>query len=621
MRSTNTSVGTGEPDAGPTAASQTEPAPPRRKTLPDDGPTALGASSAEWETERVSGEHPRPPPREELVFWLVGFSGTDVRLPVDGPLLIGRGPYNHIVLDDTHISWQHARVVPSADGSELLLHDLGSTNGTMVNGSRVTRHRLAPDDTLCFGRFAFRIERSAVRGTPSGRPPRNLETEAKLRVADPVDLVDIDTDEHDVPPDTTESPVLDLRQLEDAHNKLGVLYSFVQAISQSHDTRELLELVGDRVRSVFPLAHAVRIHLREVDGLVLAHDCLGTRSPDAHLPEDVQRQVATLRRSLVLSRRVVAPMLDRGELVGVIELEVEPPPTRSGLDLLDGMASTAAMHVQNTRMREARAKRDRLEHDLELAAEIQRSFLPREVIAVEGLDLFVEYRSAYAVGGDFYDVFWVAPGRLGVFVGDISGKGVSAALHMARISSELRSAALTHVAPRLVLETMNAAVLARRQPELFFTAIYFTLEIETGEIVLGNAGHPSPYIKRTDGRTETVTAGASGAIGILDDATFVEAHLRLEDGDGLVLYTDGITEALDRRGVMFGDERLEAALASATPRANDIAEQVLTSVDRHARGVLVNDDLTFLVCQRRMDKKRSMQPRRRGSGSLARTKP
>jgi hypothetical protein len=256
----------------------------------------------------------------------------------------------------------------------------------------------------------------------------------------------------------------------------------------------------------------------------------------------------------------------------------------------------------------------RLRDDLALAGRIQKSFLPREVIAVEGIDLFAEYRAAYTVGGDFYDVLWVGTDRLGVFTGDVSGKGIAAALLMARLSSELRIAALAQVEPVEVLATMNDAMLARGQTELFFTAIYFTLDVKTGEIVLANAGHPPPYWRRADGSVEPVSGGRGCAVGILEDAGFNATRLELGHGDSLVLYTDGVVEASSMDGSFYGQERLEACLSGPGPRAPSvIAEQILRSVDTHAAGGPVIDDLTLLICQRSLGGRPTMQPRRRSS--------
>ena len=276
---------------------------------------------------------------------------------------------------------------------------------------------------------------------------------------------------------------------------------------------------------------------------------------------------------------------------------------------------------EETGVREASPPPSRLRHDLALAAQIQRSFLPREVIAVEGIDLFAEYRAAYTVGGDFYDVFWVGPDRLAVFVGDVSGKGISAALLMARISSELRVAALAHVEPVSVLTAMNTATIARGQPELFFTVIYFTLDVRTGEIVLANGGHTVPYSRRADGLVEPVTGGRACPVGILDDPGFTETRLRLEHGDSLVLYTDGVIEAASADGSFYGQDRLEACLGGVGRRTPHlIAENILGSVDAHSAGGPVNDDLTLFICQRSVGGPPTMQPRRRSSSELPATR-
>jgi sigma-B regulation protein RsbU (phosphoserine phosphatase) len=275
------------------------------------------------------------------------------------------------------------------------------------------------------------------------------------------------------------------------------------------------------------------------------------------------------------------------------------------------------MMLQNAKHHDDSRARDRLSYDLELAAQIQKSFLPREVVSVEGVELFAEYRAAYSVGGDFYDVFWVAPNRIGVFIGDISGKGVAGALLMARIASEMRVAALAHVEPVTVLTTMNKALIGRNQPEMFFTAIYLTMDVKSGEVVLANAGHPSPYCSRTNGALQQITEGAAVPVGIVDDPQFVATTFRLEHGDSLILYTDGVVEASAADGTFYGEDRLERVLAEAGTRPQDIAERILDSVHAHVADVPANDDLTLFICQRNVGRPPSLQPRRR-SGMLKR---
>ncbi len=564
-------------------------------------------------------------------YWLIGLDGParKVRLPIKASLLIGRGAYNHVVLKDVRISRQHGRIALEADG--CVVYDLGSTNGTFVNGAPVTRHLLKLHDEVSFGSLTFRIssgsqELGASIDADELETPtlRDFGSVSKMLAAAPVNR-----------DSSTQLPVVDLGQLEDAYDKLGTLYAFMQAISQTIENNKLLELIGTKTREVYQAANSVGVYIagRE-DGVTtfkLAFFVGDAAAPQAtlSLPEQITATILESRAPVLTSpapgrmsggTSMYAPMIDLAETVGVIHVASDPRTggfSRADLDLLAGMAAPAAMMLQNAKNHEESLKRDRLGYDLELAAQIQKSFLPREVLSVEGVELFAEYRAAYSIGGDFYDVFWVAPDRLGVFIGDISGKGISGALLMARISSEMRVAALAHVEPVAVLTTMNKALIGRNQPELFFTAIYLTLDVKSGEVVLANAGHPSPYCSRSDGTLVEITDGAAGPVGIVDDPQFEATFLRLDHGDSLVLYTDGVVEAAAADGTLYGSDRLELALADAGTRPTDIAERIIASVRAHVADVPANDDLTLFICQRNVGRPPSMQPRRR-SGMLGR---
>jgi serine phosphatase RsbU (regulator of sigma subunit) len=561
-------------------------------------------------------------------YWLVGVDGPGrkVKLPIKGPLLIGRGPYNHVVLKDPRISRQHARIAFEKEG--CVVYDLGSANGTFVNGTRTTRHLLKLGDEVSLGTLTFRI-------APGSQEIR-LEPEA-LDAETPT-LCDFGSISR-MPVSSSDSsaqlPVVDLRELEDAYEKLGTLYSFMKAISQTIESKTLVELIASKTREIYQASNAVSIYLLSRDGgestfkLAYAVGKPGEGAPRATLPTDIGLEILDSRRPMLTApapgrlsggTSMYAPMTDRNETVGVIHVAADPKTqgfSRSDLDLLAGMAAPAAMMLQNANNHAEALQRDRLSYDLELAAQIQKSFLPREVLSVEGVELFAEYRAAHSVGGDFYDVFWVSPGRLGVFIGDISGKGVSGALLMARISSEMRVAALAHVEPITVLSTMNKSLVGRNQPELFFTAIYLTLDVSSGEVVLANAGHPSPYCSRADGTIREITEGAAGPVGIVDDPQFESTRFRLEDGESLVLYTDGVVEAAGPKAVLYGSDRLTRALAQASTRPSDIAEHILASVQGHLAGARANDDLTLFICQRTVGRPPSMQPRRR-SGMMNR---
>jgi len=566
-------------------------------------------------------------------YWLTGIEGKarKIRVRVDAPILVGRGLYNHVVLDDPRLSRQHARLAPERDG--CFVYDLNSVNGTTVNGVPVKRQLLAPNDILCFGASVFRFDLVAAEDGLGPAVIRDLEEPTvsgldRSIAPESVSMMVTAIESRDSGP----LPARDLRQLEDAYDNVGTLYSFMQAISRTIDRSELLKLIGSKVLEVYPTAKFVGIHLRvrseqEPARLRLAQ-LVGSSTPvdEPALPAAVLEAVLDRRTAMMTSQSLsatrggsdmYAPMIDRAnETLGVIHVSTDSHGdtlSRDDLELLKGMAAPAAIMLQNTRMHEDSLVEQRFRHDLALAAQIQKSFLPREVVAVEGIELFAEYRAAYTVSGDFYDVFWVGTDRLAVFIGDISGKGISGALLMARISSELRVAALAHVDPVAVLIAMNSATLGRAQPELFFTAIYLTINVKTGDVVLANAGHPMPYWCRSDGTVEPVSGGAACAVGILDDGGYTSTTFNLSHGDALVLYTDGVVEAANAEGELYGDQRLHASLGGGGKRPALIAEDILRGVDRHAAGGPVNDDLTLFICQRSVGAAPTMQPRRRSS--------
>ena len=564
-------------------------------------------------------------------YWLVGVEGKarKVRIQVNVPLLIGRGTSNHVVLDEPRVSRQHSRLVVEREG--CVIYDLNSANGTCVNGVPTKRQLLAPDDLVSFGPCVCRLE--LVPGEQPAIPTEFLPSdEPTLRGTwEPAAPESTSQVVSTVEALTARGPARNLTQLEAAYDNLGTLYSFMQAISKTIDRNELLRLAAFKILEIYPAAGHVSIFLvrtpsntTKAEDLRLAH-IVGPRIPaqPPSLPERVceavlDRRIAVLTSPLVSvsashgGANMYVPMIEREEVLGVIHVSAGDHGdsfTHADLDLLKGMAVPFAAMLQNTRVHDDSLVEARFRHDLTLAAKIQKSFLPREVVAVEGVELFAEYRAAYTVSGDFYDVFWVGPDKLAIFIGDISGKGISGALLMARISSELRVSALAHVEPVAVLTAMNSLTLGRGDPEFFFTAIYLTMDVKTGDIVLANAGHMLPYVCG-DSPPVAITEGAACPVGIVEDPNYTSTTFNLRHGESLVLYTDGVVEAANAAGTLYGDERFHASLVGPRVRPSAIAENILRSVDLHTAGGPANDDLTLFILQRSVGTAPTMQPRR-----------
>jgi serine phosphatase RsbU (regulator of sigma subunit)/pSer/pThr/pTyr-binding forkhead associated (FHA) protein len=549
--------------------------------------------------------------------WLVSIeddpASSGRRYPLDAPCLVGRGPYNHVVLDDTRISRQHAKISPESGGH--VVYDLNSANGTFVNDLPVKRQKLGPNDTVKFGPFKFRFvvdqlvdEKSTLAAKKFVEVQTSVGFEAPSKIVDTLDAA------HATNPGL---PPSGLSELEDADRKLRTLYSFMQAVSTTLDTNELLDRILTHLLDVFPQCDVATIYLRAAGS-----DAMEPRrslrrqesqSQSTTLPPQFYEEVVEKGRAVLSApaggRRAKpsggstmhAPVMYDGATEGVLMVRVSDgggtPFQQDDLDLLTGLASQAALALANARMHAGQLKQQRLQQDLLLAEQIQKSFLPRALPEVEGLEFATEYRPAFSVGGDFYDVFWLNYDRIGMFIGDVSGKGVSAALLMARISSDLRLAAAGETEPAKALGHVNRIVLERRQPDIFVTGIYLTLNVKTHQIMVANAGHlPLLVRRRSEGVLQRVDGGTGTAIGIFDDAEYDQVELALEPGDSLVMCTDGVLEATNIDGVQFGFDRLEASLRAGTSRTAELAARLQADLRAHVGTAPQSDDLTLIVC-------------------------
>lgn len=548
--------------------------------------------------------------------WLVGLDAglQGRRFPLETTFLVGRGPYNHVVIDDPRISRQHAKVSPE-DG-EHIVQDLGSANGTFVNDEPVKRQKLIEGDLVRFGPFRFRFETKSTSDVDghSAPPPRRAEERTRVGFEVPTRILNA------VDAASMVSPVMPsgLVQLEDADRKLRTLYAFLHAISTTLDHDELLTRVLRNLLDVFPTAGAIAAYVMEADGVRLAPAIVLQRDgrlgpPGSPLPESLQREVVQRGQALLSSPMSLswddegppsgglvmhAPMMARGEVYGVLNVRggSRSSFTQGELDLLTALAAHAALALQNARMHQQKLAQQRLEQDLRLAEQIQKSFLPPSLPEVHGVRFVAEYRPAYSVGGDFYDVFWVGPGKLGVIIGDVSGKGVSAALLMARVSSDLRAAVLGEPDPAHAMARVNRSVLERGQHDIFVTAIAMTIDVAQRRITFASAGHVPPFIGRADRSVVRIDGAASTPIGLFDGAVYEQMDLWLAPEDVLVLCTDGVTEATALSGDQFGFDRIDATLRSGPRDAPRLAERLMADVAAHVGTAPQYDDLTLLLC-------------------------
>jgi predicted ester cyclase len=251
------------------------------------------------------------------------------------------------------------------------------------------------------------------------------------------------------------------------------------------------------------------------------------------------------------------------------------------------------------RMEQERIERERFEQELLVARPIQQASLPREVPILEGWKISPRYQPAREVGGDFYDFHPLPEGRLGLVLGDATGKGVPAALVMSTTCGMLRLAAqaLDSSSPGEVLEQVNEALLARIPSNMFVTCFYATLDSKSGRLSYANAGHDLPYVRRGGGDAEELRARGM-PLGLMPGMSYEEKEIELDVGEAVLFYTDGLVEAHDPKGEMFGFPRLRALVADHGEEGslgNFLLEE-LYSFTRE--GWEQEDDITLVMLQR-----------------------
>jgi serine phosphatase RsbU (regulator of sigma subunit) len=526
--------------------------------------------------------------------WLVALDGDlrGRRFSVNAPCLIGRGQHNHVVLDDGRASRQHARISPEAD--QFVVYDLKSANGTYVNDQRVDRHVLRPNDKVKVGHATFRFEVEAERPLPP--LVAGGFREAKTGVGDSAVFAAVEAE--DMEP-LGGFAAGGLAELEDAERKLKALYRFLYTIGGAADASELFERVVQNIFETFKAAKLVGVYLRNSDNKMSLRMA---RVRDEKTARSTAREEfpATPTKPKVVSGglKMQAPMVYRGVVEGVLVVRggTDGRFTHEDLGLLNGLATYAALGLGNIRMQQRAFRQQRFERDLALAERIQKSFLPRQFPVIEGLEFAAEYHPAYTIGGDFYDVFLLGENKVGMLIGDVAGKGIAAALLMARVLSDLRMAALSRPDPARVLSTVNEVVIERQQHDIFVTVTYLTLDMKSQELVVASAGHGPLLVRRKGGQVERLEPAVGPPIGVFEGTRYDPMRFSMNPGDMMLMYTDGVLEAQNRDSVQFGIERVAGALRGGGYRASSVIARLLAELAAFGGPDAEFDDLTILAC-------------------------
>jgi phosphoserine phosphatase RsbU/P len=363
------------------------------------------------------------------------------------------------------------------------------------------------------------------------------------------------------------------------------------------DTRTLWNRLSEsltRGQVRLPLGTGIAGHVAETGRLLNIPDAYA----DPRFNPQVDRETGFRTRAVLCVPMFAFDHESARRLVGVVQVLnklTRDVFTSEDEELLEALASHAALALDRARLVEAFVEKQRIEEGLRLAHEIQMAMLPGALPEEPGVELAAELRPARSVGGDLYD-FLVDGPRLWFLVGDVAGKGVAAALYMAVAATSFRASLQAGVSLSVVLGRVNRELCRNSGGAMFVTAFAACLDLRTGEVETGNAGHNPPYRLGRNGVTATITEPRGVPLGVIEGYEYPTSRLRLAPGDGLYLYTDGVTEALNEQGEQFSCPRLEAHLAGAAgARAAELVGGSLRAVQDFVGAAPQFDDIAILA--------------------------
>jgi len=412
------------------------------------------------------------------------------------------------------------------------------------------------------------------------------------------------------------------RETLDRYREINLLYTIGEAISGRLDPDEILQLtLQEAKRVIHATVGMVRLSSLQVtaDGeqemeVKASFGDVSDGKVSGELVDQVISQVCQSGRPAIVnklptqvddtSRLICAPLKTRDQVVGVILLgrpEGQPEFAAGDEKLLTALAGQAANAIETARLHQEEVNRQRLEEELAIGRQIQLSLLPEACPVVPGWEFAAVYRPATQVGGDLYDFleFPGDPRQIGLVIADVTGKGVPAALFMALCRTVVRVNSNRDQGPAAALMQANQFIARDNRPGLFLSAFYAILDSETGRLVYSSAGHNWPlWLRSAAGEIEELAAHGI-VLGLFRDIQLEERAIEVGPGDLLVFYTDGVPEAMNGAGEMFGEGRLQAVVGS-DPEASSqqVAQAILQAVEAFTGDIPPSDDLTLFVLKR-----------------------
>jgi sigma-B regulation protein RsbU (phosphoserine phosphatase) len=540
-------------------------------------------------------------------------------------MVLGRHPSCEIVLDNAAVSRQHAQILNRR--GTFFLEDLRSRNRTYLNGAPIdgrTPLNDADEVMICdivLQFFHVLADESSVDSGP-GRPKAvPAEVPAPPQSAAPPPN-SVDDDEL---PDESSSIITTMDAKAAPTMRLGVrpevklraILEMSNTLARTLKLDDVLQSLLDGCFKVFPQADSGFVMLagsEDREDIVKASmarpsDATGSvrmsktilrtamQSGEAILSadalEDSRFDASESLNGLGIRSMICVPLIDKeGEALGAIQLQTQSLRhqfTQSDLDVLISVGSQAILAIENARLHEDLVRRNDIERELRFATQVQLGFLPEIRPNPPGYEFFDYYEPAQRVGGDYFDYIQLNDGRIAIGLADVAGKGIPAALLMARLYSSVRLHMFSQSTPAKALSALSAEIYAQGMGHRFVTFAMLILDPLRHELTIANAGHLPPIVRTVKGEATSIGRKESGMpLGINPEQHYREIQVAVEPGSSIVIYTDGITESMNAANELFGGS------------AEELTKAIVTDVDRFCGTRPQRDDMC-LVCLRRLD--------------------
>jgi phosphoserine phosphatase RsbU/P len=545
-------------------------------------------------------------PKELLIRDL---EGKVTYLPLDRDrIMLGRSSACQLCYpDDAGLSRQHMALTKV--NGQWMAEDLGSKNGTLVNDRRIEAATpVGVGDRIVAGHLELELSSAVpvagVQKVEFVEAPESSGPGSSTLVASLDELLGTQSGEMEKTSIMRGNPQMQAliragRELA-GHRPLNELFEVIMDLSMEAvlaGRGVLMTLEGTELKARAARGAGFKISNTVRDRVINEKSSLLVR--DAQMDQALKAQVSIVQQQV--RSMIAVPLQTNDRVIGLIY--VDSPDlirefSREDLGLLTVMANVAAIRIEHARLNEIELVERAMSKELEQAAHIQMGLLPAASPQTPGMDIAGSTAPCRTVGGDYYDYLEFPDGRIGMLVGDVAGKGMPASLLMSSLQARVK--VLFEDGDRLAekITRLNKATTAHTPDNRFITFFMAVADPATGELVFTNAGHNPPLLVRAKGGFELL-AGGGMILGILPMAQYEEVRTRMEPGDTLVLFSDGVTEAVNPADEDFGEQRLGDLVASLKDRsAPEIVKAIHAEVARFTQGAPPADDITVVVARR-----------------------